>query len=191
MVLVEIVTFAVKLALLAYIIVSAWYPIVSVNRVINLTIVKAVLLFAIVLAAMYDVPLAILLTVTMVVAVVSEGTKSMQQNTVSSAPAKAGARAPLHAPVKAEANLRIYDQKQASVIPVMHVNTATHHNENAAAPLTPLDQDIIRISHVPEDRLASVQTSALDPDLIGYEEELVATVDMPTLLLSVKNETRV
>jgi hypothetical protein len=179
MVFVELITFFVKLALLAYIIISSWRPIVSINRFIDLSVVKVLLLLAIITSAMYDVPLAILLTVTMIVAIVSEGTKAI--------PAK------VHTPTSKDAiklkgaNLRIYDPKQNSVIPPMPVNTAQQPNIKQDEPLAQIDQDIMRISHVPEERLASAQTSALDPDLIGYEEELVASIDMPTLLLSKQN----
>jgi len=180
---IDIALFFVKITLVCYITLSVWWPLRSVNHTLNSVAGKAVLLLAVVISSMFDVPLAVLITVTMILAILSDEVapevpkaeqKAIAVVPKASAPASASA-----ATAKPDANLRIYDPKQESKVPPMPIEDQV---VEASAPLTAIDHDIIRMSHVPEDRLANAQTSALDPSLVGYEEETVARVDMPTTL---------
>jgi len=181
---IDIALFFVKITLVCYITLSVWWPMRSVNHTLNSVAGKAVLLLAVVISSMFDVPLAVLITVTMILAILSDEVApevpkaEPKADPKALAPASAPASASA-ATAKPDANLRIYDPKQESKVPPMPIEDQV---VEASAPLTAIDHDIIRMSHVPEDRLANAQTSALDPSLVGYEEETVARVDMPTTL---------
>ena len=184
--LVHLVTFFIKLVLMFYIVASIWYPVRAINCLLDQLWFKALVLASIVVCAMLDVPLAILLAACLVVAIVNNDTVSCG----GLAPAASvhdtiikpqAPRAP-----KSGGDLRIYDAHQNSGIPLAQPKEDSL-NVKYASPssveLQPIDMEIIKLSHVSEERLAAVQTSAIEQELVGYEEDNVATVDMETVLL--------
>lgn len=201
--LVHLVTFFIKLALMFYIIVSIWYPVRAINCLLDQLWFKAIVLASIVVCAMLDVPLAILLAACLVVAIVNNDTVGCNGGSkAAKAAAKAHAQAPAQAVLdsiikpqpqqsppsapKSGGDLRIYDAHKTSGIPLAQPKEDAP-NVKYASPssveLEAIDMEIIKLSHVSEERLAAVQTSAIEQGLMGYEEDNVATVDMETVLL--------
>lgn len=174
---VDIAFYFVKIVLIIYILASIWWPMRAVNRALNTMAGKAVLLLGIVVAAMFDVPLAILFTATMIIAVVSE-----ERPATAGAPATKKEAA---APVKPSHPQHPQPQApaQSEPQPHKHVQYKKPQEKEGENTLAPIDMEILQLAHVSEDRLIRIQTSALDPSLVGYEEDVVATVDMSTVLV--------
>jgi hypothetical protein len=176
---VDIALYFVKIVLVLYIVVSIWWPMREVNWALNTMAGKAVLLLGIVVAAMFDVPLAILFTATMIIAVVSEERP---------APAKAAsAPEPSHIASSSRPS-QPQSQSQPKASPQIQSQSKSktsqkEDDDDDKTPLMPIDIEILQLAHVSEDRLVSIQTSAIDPSLVGYEEDVVATVDMSTILV--------
>jgi len=139
---------------------------------------KGMLLLGIVIASMFDIPLAILLTTWLIIVVIQthkvpHGDKHKHNNNAHNQKHDSHPQAASSAQKKT-----VHDIANRNVNMIAESKTEINDYDIS----TEDDKEIMRLAHVSDDTLLRIQTSAIDPQLVGYEEDDVATVDMTTII---------
>jgi len=167
----------VKLIILLYLGVSVFYPSRTLNAVFGNIVFKGLLLLAIITASMFDIPLAILLTAWLIVLVIQTQDMHAGPKTGAVADVQHKPAAKPQPKTQQQAMNDVSKRNIATAVGVRHQDDAYDYELT-----TEDDKEILRLAHVSDDSLIRIQTSAIDPHLVGYEEDDVATIDMETII---------
>jgi len=164
-----------KVAILVYLVAALWYPKTAMSDALGTPFFKGVLLLAVVVASMLDIPLAVLLTTLLIVVVIQSPDKTTAIMASANKPKEVGVASHSNTIQDVYARTPVISQDDKALeIATLKANDVLVSSE--------ADDQIFKLAHISDAKLQNIQTSAVDPHLVGYEEDDVATIDMATVL---------
>ena len=170
----KVATTIIKVAILVYLVTALWYPKTAISHVLATPLAKGVLLLAVVVASMLDIPLAVLLTTLLIVVVIQSPEKTTAVIATAYKPKDVQTASRSNTIQDAYARTPVSRDNKALEIATLKTNDVVVSSE--------VDDHIFKLAHISDAKLLEIQTSAVDPHLVGYEEDDVATIDMATVL---------